>query len=178
MRNDRQERARTWSASRFRTSNCPGSVLIHGRPVAWDRGTVTRDGTGPGRSRSGKRSRRRCARRASSRSGNLTMEELAQILGEELELPECRTAAEKRTSLVRTRKVLQASAVPVRNLCVTSNALTKKPSNGRSRRALTIYQIPASFRFRKTSAICPGNQATSGKQRAHHLHDGCLRIDG
>ena len=126
-------RARTSSRSRCRRSTSRASASA----------TSSRAGSGRARARSatrlGRRRRaaagqgqgRRQARRARCSRSSVTLDELAEILGEELELPRIEPKGKSRSS--RRRTATSASAAPAPSRCATSSAPTARRCAGRSR---------------------------------------------
>jgi len=62
--------------------------------------------------------------------------------------------------------------------CVTLSGPTNTPSNARSRRAPTTRLTHALCLSGKTNSTARGKTVLSPGQRRHHLHDGCVRLDG
>jgi len=91
-----------------------------------DVGTVLQTGGVEPGARSGRRGRGQHVPRV-----DVSLEELADILGEELQLP--RIQPKGRDRIVAAEDPLHGSTPPAPSRCVTSSALTSKPCAGRSR---------------------------------------------
>ena len=137
-----------------------------GRRRAGHRSAAGRGAAGQGRPATG---------RAATSSKSITLEELAEILGEELELPRIEpkgtekiVAAKDKYTGIRTtgpeslrhfRRTYQPGAAPADRL---GHVRPEDPSSSRSAR---------------TSGTAAGKRAAAAVQRRHHLHDGRLRLD-
>ena len=108
---------------------------------------------------------------------DVTLDELADILGEELELPTSRTRARARSSAPRTATPASAASAPSR--CATSSA----PTARRCKRSIAsgtynpaepiVVPHHDDKRYRSLE-----DEHRAGRQRRHHLHDGRLGLDG
>ena len=108
---------------------------------------------------------------------DLTLEELAQILAEELELPRIQPKGNNRLKTERDR-YSQISNVGPESPSPFQTHLQGSAQTADLRGQLRSGKSLHRSDPRRQALPFLENEAEAGKQRSHHLYDGCVRFDG
>ena len=173
-------RARTWSSIPIPQIDIPRFRF----------GDKQQGGVGQGEGDAGRpaRPRRRASSRARARPASdagehvlevdVTLDELAEILGEELELPDIEPKGKSRI-VERQGPLHRHPPRRARSRCATSSARSAR----RCKRQIAIGTYDPKRPIdrpgpRRQALPLVEDRDRAGRQRRHHLHDGRLRLDG